>query len=320
MPLDLKAYFKVYPRFNAGHEETILKTIFITGTGSGFGKATVELFASKGWNVAATVRKAEQLDLFKNLPNVKVYQLDVTDFARVEAVAQNVMNDFGSVDAVVNNAGFAQYGPLESSSMEQIKAQFETNYFGQVAVSKAFIPHFRNKRSGVIVNIASLSAKMGFPIFSVYSSSKAAVATLSEGLAVELAPFNVRVKSIFPGTHATRIFTKMDAGLDDGYRAYLPYIKNFIAAQAGVSSVSSPRNIAQLVWRAVNAGRDDYEYIGGRDASFLIALKRWLPQRAWKRIQVGNLLRAPSQAQLRFLSWVMGGTEPLETKADPRLS
>lgn len=301
------------------YKETILKTIFITGTGSGFGKATVELFASKGWRVAATVRQTEQLELFKHLPNVQVYQLDVTDFAQVEAVALSVMADFGGVDAVVNNAGFAQYGPLETSTMRQIKAQFETNYFGLVAVCKAFIPHFRSKRGGVIINIASLSAKMGFPIFSVYSSSKAAVATLTEGLAVELAPFNIRVKSVFPGTHATRIFTKMDAGLGNGYQAYLPHIKNFIAAQAGISSVSSPKNIAQVIWRAVSAGRENYEYVGGRDASFLIVLKRWLPQGAWKRMQVGNLIRPPDHAQLRFLSWVMGGTEPLETKSDPRL-
>jgi NAD(P)-dependent dehydrogenase (short-subunit alcohol dehydrogenase family) len=297
-----------------------MKTIFVTGTGSGFGKATVELFAGKGWRVAATVRRAEQLGAFSHLPNVRTYLLDVTDFAQVEAVAQQVIADFGKVDTVVNNAGFAQYGPLETSSMAQIRAQLETNYFGLVAVCKAFIPHLRQQQGGTIVNVASLSAKMGFPIFSVYSSSKAAVATLSEGLAMELAPFGIKVKAVFPGTHATQIFTKMDAGLEGAYKEYLPYIQNFIAAQAGVTEVSAPSNIAKVIWQAITDGREQYEYVGGRDAGFLIGLKRWLPQAMWKRMQAGNLLRPPSAGQLRFFSWVMQGTDKLETKPDPRLS
>jgi NAD(P)-dependent dehydrogenase (short-subunit alcohol dehydrogenase family) len=295
------------------------KTIFITGTATGIGNATVEHFAKQGWNVAATVRKPEQLEIFKHLSTVKTYLLDVTDFEQVEAVAQTVINDFGTLDAIVNNAGYAQYGPLETSSMAQIKTQYETNYFGLVAVCKAFIPHFRANRSGTIINIASLSAKMGFPIFSVYSSSKAAVAVLSEGLAIELAPFNIQVKAIFPGTHATQIFNKMDAGLDGAYREYVPYIMNFIAAQQGVPKVSAPENIAQVVWKAVTDNTQKYEYVGGRDAHFLIGLKRWLPQISWKQMQVGTLTSPPSPMALSFLSWVMQGKKPVETKIDSRL-
>ena len=296
-----------------------MKTIFITGTATGIGHATVEHFAKQGWKVAATVRQAKQLKIFKHLPNVKTYLLDVTDFAQVETVAKTVIKDFGTVDAIVNNAGYAQYGPLESSSMEQIKTQYETNYFGLVAVCKAFIPPFRINRSGTIINIASLSAKMGFPIFSVYSSSKAAVAVLSEGLAIELAPFNIKVKAVFPGTHATQIFNKMDAGLDGAYQEYVPYITNFIAAQQGVPKVSAPDNIAQVVWKAVTDNSQKYEYVGGRDANFLIGLKRWLPQLLWKQMQVGTLTSPPSSMTLSFLSWVMQGKKPVETKVDPRL-
>ena len=296
-----------------------MKTLFITGTASGFGRATVERFAEEGWAVAATVRRAEQLDLFGNLPNVRVYVMDVTDAAQVASVAQAALNDFGRIDVVVNNAGFAHYGPLETSGMDQIRAQFETNYFGLVAVCQAFIPHLRIQGSGTIVNVASLSSKMGFPFFTTYSASKAAVAVLSEGLAIELAPFGIQVKAIFPGAHATRIFTKMDAGLGGEYLAYLPYLRNFFAAQSGVSKVSSPEGIAQLIWKAVGGGRDRYEYIGGRDAVFLLTLKRLLPQAVWKRLQTNSLLKPPSAVQLRFLSWVMRGTHQLEVKADSRL-
>lgn len=296
-----------------------MNTIFITGTGSGFGKAAVERFVQEGWAVAATVRRAEHADLFGSLPNVRVYVLDVTDLARVGAVAEEVLRDFGHIDAVVNNAGYAQYGPLESSSMDQIRAQFETNYFGLVAVCQAFIPHLRRQGSGTIVNVASLSSKMGFPFFATYSASKAAVAVLSEGLSVELAPFGIRVKAILPGTHATQIFTKMDAGLSEGSGDYLPYLRSFLTAQSGVTRVSSPENVARLIWRAVTDGSDRYEYVGGRDAAFLLTLKRLLSQSAWKRVQTSSLLRVPSAAQLRFLSWVMRGTQPLEVRVDPRL-
>jgi NAD(P)-dependent dehydrogenase (short-subunit alcohol dehydrogenase family) len=294
------------------------KTIFITGTASGIGQATVELFARNGWNVAATVRKAEHLERFKHLPNVRTYLLDVTNFAQVNTVAQEVIQDFGTINVIVNNAGFAQYGPLETSSMEQIRAQFETNYFGLIAVCKAFLPHLR-EHSGTIINLASLSAKIGFPFFSVYSSSKAAVAILSEALAVELAPFDVKVKAIFPGTHATQIFTKMDVGLNGQYQDYLPYIKHFLEAQRGVPKVSPPENIARVIWNAATDQRSEYEYVGGRDAKFLIGLKRWLPQRVWKQMQVGTLLRPASRVQLKFLSWVMGGTKEVETTMDSRL-
>lgn len=296
-----------------------MHTIVITGAGSGFGRATVERFAREGWGVAATVRRAEQQALFRSLPSVRVYVMDVTDHARVTTVAQDVLRDFGRIDAVVNNAGFAHYGPLETSSMDQIRAQFETNFFGLVAVCQAFIPHLRSQGSGTIVNIASLSSKMGFAFFAPYSASKAAVAILSEGLSVELAPFGVRVKAIFPGTHATRIFTKMDAGLDGEYRAYLPYLRNFFAAQSGVARVSSPENVAESIWRAVTDGRDRYEYVAGRDAAFLLILKRLFSQVAWRRSQIRSLLKPPSPAQLRLLSWVMRGTHELEVKADARL-
>lgn len=296
-----------------------MKTVFITGAASGIGRTTAEFFATKGWNVAATVRREAQLETFRHLPNVRTYLLEVTDFAQVSTVAERVIRDYGKVDVVVNNAGFAQYGPLETSSMAQIKAQFETNYFGVVAVCKAFIPHLREQRSGTIVNVASLSAKMGFPIFSVYSSSKAAVATLSEALAIELAPFQIKIKAIFPGTHATQIFNKMDAGLTGDYEAYLPYIRNFMDAQQGVTKVSAPSDIAALIWQAATDHRELYEYIGGHDARFLIGIKRLLPQMAWKRLQVNTLLRRPTQTQLRFLNWIMRGTQRLETTMDARL-
>ena len=111
------------------------KTIFITGTNSGFGKSMVELFASKGWNVAGTVRnKSEHQNLFKDVPNVKLYELEVTNYSQVEEVAKAVIADFKKIDAVVNNAGYCLIGPTETTTMQQIEEQYKTNVFGLMAV------------------------------------------------------------------------------------------------------------------------------------------------------------------------------------------
>ena len=121
----------------------------------------------------------------------------------------------------MNNAGYYQMGPLEGCSMEQAHRQYQTNFFGMLALIKAFLPAFRAQHAGTIVNIASLSAEQGYPYNSVYASSKAAVAVLSESLSLELAEFGIVVRAILPGLSATRIFTKIDKGdsIPDVYQA-----------------------------------------------------------------------------------------------------
>jgi NAD(P)-dependent dehydrogenase (short-subunit alcohol dehydrogenase family) len=294
------------------------RTIVITGTNSGFGKALVERFAAAGWNVAATVRRPEEHSgLFAELPNVRLFPLDVTDQAQVDQFAMSVHAAYGAVDVLVNNAGYFLMGPLETNTMEQIRDQYETNVFGLIMVTRAFLPRMRERRAGMIINIASSSAKANYPFAGAYGSSKWAVAGLTEALAIELAPFNIKVKNVFPGAHATRIFTKIRNGVDtegagSAAAAYRPYIENFFATQEGVPHISSPRNVAEVVYRAVRANDDQTDYVAGRDAKFLVLMKRILPQWAFKRMQVASILQPPSPITLRFLQWVMRGTERVE--------
>lgn len=295
------------------------RTIVVTGTNSGFGKAIVERFAAQGWNVAATVRRsADHPTLFAPFPNVRLFSLDVTDQHQVEQFAAEVDATYGAVDVLVNNAGYFLMGPLETNTMDQIRAQYETNVFGLMMVIKAFLPGMRTRRSGMIFNIASSSAKANYPFVGAYGSSKWAVAGLSEALAIELAPFNIKVKTIFPGTHATKIFTKIRNGMvtegasSEAMAAYLPYVEHFFAAQEGVPHVSSPDNVAEVIARAVQANDDQTDYVVGNDAAFLVLMKRLLPQWAFKRMQVSSILRLPSPLTLRFLRWVMGGTDRVE--------
>lgn len=270
----------------------MVKTIFITGVSSGLGAATARLFADRGWNVVGTVRRAEDGAQWRNRHNVRVLNLDVCDAEAVAGIADKAVAEFGRIDVVVNNAGYFQMGPLETSTMEQIRAQYETNVFGLIGVTKAFLPHLRAQGSGLFVNVASISAENGYPFGSVYSSTKAAVATLTEALNVELAPVGLNAKAVLPGLHATRIFTKIDlaASVPDGYRSLL---QRFIKTQQSVRG-SEPEVVAKVVWKAVTDGRDDrVRYYAGPDATSVPLAKRVLGAAGYWRFFRKTLLRGP---------------------------
>ncbi len=300
------------------------KTIFITGTSSGIGKATVELFAKQGWNVIATVKSNYvNTDLFKALPNVTVYELDLTNFEQVNSVAEMAIKKFGKIDIVVNNAGYCLMGPTETSTMEQIKAQYETNVFGVFAVTKAFIPHFRNNMEGMFINIASSSAQFNYPYIGAYGSSKWAVRGLTECLGIELSPFNIEVKAIYPGTHATKIFTKLQDGtgeIKNTFQAYKPYYKNFFSAQASLSHVTSPSNIANQIWKAANNKKGKLHIVSGGDARLFACMKKILSQRLFQKLQIRSIMQPASKGEIRFAKWLMGNnTGKLEVVMDKKL-
>ena len=122
-----------------------MKTIVITGSSSGIGKATAKYFAGQGWKVAATMRTPENETELNQLDNVSLYALDVTDEASIAAATEQILSDFGTVDVVLNNAGYAVAGPFEAATPEQVKRQFDTNVLGLMSVTRAFLPHFRAK-------------------------------------------------------------------------------------------------------------------------------------------------------------------------------
>jgi NAD(P)-dependent dehydrogenase (short-subunit alcohol dehydrogenase family) len=299
------------------------KTIFITGTSSGIGKATVEHFAKVGWKVAATVRDIQQhIDLFKTLKNVTLYQLDVTNLEQVESIARQAIQDFGKIDVVVNNAGYCLMGPTETTTMEQIKKQYETNVFGVFAVIKAFIPHFREKKDGMFINIASSSAQFNYPYIAAYGSSKWAVRGMTESLGIELAPFNIEVKAIYPGTHATKIFTKLDDGTGEAsaFKHYEANYKNFFSAQASVSSVTSPSSIAKEIYKAATHRKGPLHIVSGGDAKLFAFLESVLSQRAFQRLQIRSIMQPATKSEISFAKWLMGrNVARLEVSVDKKL-
>ncbi|MFD0260402.1 SDR family NAD(P)-dependent oxidoreductase [Kitasatospora indigofera] len=282
------------------------RTVVITGTASGFGLESTRLFAARGWNVVATVRKEEHLTVHADLPTVETLLLDVDDEDAGAAFAERAIGRFGGVDALVNNAGYYHMGPVEAASMGQVHDQFQTNVFGLIALTKAFLPHFREQRSGAIVNISSISADQGYPYTAVYAASKAAVAAFSEGLNVELADFGVSVKAIFPGAHATRIFTKIDQA-GDIPQEYLPGMQRFFGMQG---TGSKPAVTAEAVYEAVTDGKiEKVRYYTGPDGVVIPRVKQILgAEQYWEEFRNAST-GSPSPL---WTSLVPQGQEPVE--------
>src|SRR5258705_406235 len=146
------------------------KAIFITGASTGLGRATAQLFAGRDWKVIATMRKPEGDELAK-VPGVTLLPLDVTQPAQIDAAVRRAL-ELGPVDVVFNNAGYGLMGPLEGTSDEQLVAQIETNFLGVVRVTKAFVPAFRARRSGVFIATTSIGGLVTFPLGSSYNATK----------------------------------------------------------------------------------------------------------------------------------------------------
>jgi NAD(P)-dependent dehydrogenase (short-subunit alcohol dehydrogenase family) len=249
--------------------------IIITGANSGIGKATVELFAARGWSVIATMRRPELAGMFAHLANVEVMPLDVANPRSIEAFATLVLESGREIDVLVNNAGYLQVGPLEATSMEQVRAQFETNVFGLMAMSKAFLPHFRKRRAGTIINISSISADNGYPFAAAYSATKGAVLSLTEALNIECESIGVTCKAILPGMHKTDIFASLDPAknIPTAYKSAMTKFNAILGTIKG----SKPEVAAETVWRAVNDRKTArLRYYSGPDAKLIPIAKRLL--------------------------------------------
>ena len=175
------------------------KTVLITGSNSGIGKAAVTLFSEKGWNVAATMRSLETGKDLSALPGVRLYALDVTDHASITRTFDAVTKHFGRIDVVVNNAGYGLSGVFEEISQESIERQFATNVFGLMRVTREAISHMRERGAGTIVQISSMGGRITFPLYSPYHATKWAVEGFSESLHYELTALNIKLKLVEPG-------------------------------------------------------------------------------------------------------------------------
>jgi len=252
-----------------------MKTVLITGSSSGIGKATVELFSSKGWNVVATMRHPENVKNFHWPKNVKILELDVTKPKTIHQARISAEKLFGGVDVLINNAGYGLFGALETCSEKQILDQFDTNVFGVVAVLKEFLPSMRKRNEGTIVNVTSIVGKVTLPYMGYYCATKYALESLSEALWHEISSTNIRVKIVEPGTTETN-FVKGKIVGDvplSFYEKEMKEIRNETSWKG-----SSQESIAQIIYQASTDTSKKLRYPAGKFVGSFLLLKKILPE------------------------------------------
>jgi NAD(P)-dependent dehydrogenase (short-subunit alcohol dehydrogenase family) len=244
------------------------QTVLITGTSSGYGKATAELFLNRGWNVVATMRQPKP-DIFGSQgDHLKVLPLDVTDSGSISKAIAAAISTFGKIDVLVNNAGIGAVGAFEATPMATVREVFETNTFGVMAMTHALLPLFRERRCGVVVNVTSSVTLARMPLAAAYTASKAAIEGFTGSLAFEMEWFNVRVKLVEPGYAPSTRFTSNGSSRMQGLipEAYAPFAEPIFAAFAQPVAVTTESDVAETVWRAANDTTGQLRFPAGADA------------------------------------------------------
>lgn len=242
------------------------RTIFITGSSTGLGRATAMLFAGKGWKVIATMRSPDAETELTKVPGITVMALDVTNPVQITETAQKALA-LGPVDVLFNNAGFGLAGAFEGAADEQLVKEINTNLLGVMRVTQAFLPAMRERRQGVIITTTSIGGLVTFPFNSVYHATKWGLEGWSESLAFELAPFGIRVKTVAPGGIATD-FASRSLVLTQ-HPAYTQAVGRTFAAFTDPQRralASTAEYIAEAVWRIVHDESDRVSFVAGRDA------------------------------------------------------
>lgn len=255
----------------------------ITGASSGIGLETVFALAQQQFQVIATMRdqskkervikRAKELGL-ENQVDIRI--LDVTHPEEVSSLAKQVWSDYQRLHVLINNAGIAVTGSCEEIDLSEWRKQFETNFFGVVNVTKAFLSYLREQGSGRIINISSGAAFLGSPFTAPYTASKCAVEGLSESLRLELLPFGIQVILVEPGFYQTKILKQMErTTANSPYAQYDQHVQAFVGKFS--RQAKSPQIVAQKIAVIATAKRPRMRYICGSDARLLYWLKRILP-------------------------------------------
>jgi NAD(P)-dependent dehydrogenase (short-subunit alcohol dehydrogenase family) len=258
-------------------------TVLVTGASSGIGRATVAACSARGFRVAATMRRPEDAGDLASLSGVIVLPLDVTSEESVESAVAATVAEFGRLDAVVNNAGYAVDGVFEGADDTLIRRQFETNVFGLMRVTRAAIPVMRRQGSGTLVQVSSMGGRVTFPLYSIYHATKWAVEGFSESLAFELRPFGVRVRLVEPGAIRTDFYGRsreqVASPAGGSYEEFVARCEG-ISMSAGRQAVSGPEVVADTIVRAITDRSWRLRYPVAAPAPMLMMLRKVLPE-AW---------------------------------------
>lgn len=258
------------------------KRIFITGASSGLGKATAKLFAAHGWNVIATMRKPENERELDKLANITLLPLDVTNREQIKSTTAQAIS-LGNIDVVFNNAGYGLGGVFEACTDDQLTRQINTNLLGVMRVTQAFIPHFREKKSGLFITTTSIGGLMTFPFFSVYHATKWALEGWSESLAFELGSHGIQVKTVSPGGIATDFGGRsLDMAMHEAYAEDLQKLSAVMTNPERRQNYSTAEQIAEVVFEAATDGQSKLRYVAGADAKAMYAQRKEVGDEAFR--------------------------------------
>jgi NAD(P)-dependent dehydrogenase (short-subunit alcohol dehydrogenase family) len=275
------------------------KVAVVTGTSSGIGHETSLALARSGFRTYATMRNLNKSENIKsvatkeNLP-IHINQLDVTDDISIKNAVQAILSEVGRIDVLVNNAGYALNGAFEDLTMDEIKAQFETNLFGVIRTTQAILPIMRKQEFGIIVNMSSGAGRLGYPGGSAYVSTKFAVEGLSESMAYELEPFGIKVVLVEPGVIRTNFANAMVVAKksQDPNSPYSQIMQKMATSfEHMMENGSSPDLVAKVVLKAVTSENPSLRYLAGKDIETWMEGKRNMSDEEFYKMMKQNLIK-----------------------------
>jgi NAD(P)-dependent dehydrogenase (short-subunit alcohol dehydrogenase family) len=250
------------------------KIAVVTGSSSGIGFETSLLLAKNGFRTYATVRNLEKAKAIRDISEkgelpIRVVELDVDSDKSVKDAIDRINDESKRIDVLVNNAGFALVGALEDLSMDEIKAQFETNLFGAIRVMKAVLPTMRNQQGGTIVNVSSMGGRIAFPLDPAYHGTKFALEGVSESVHYETQPFGIKVVLIEPGIIGSNFLrnAKLAQMAAEPSSPYAPMVQTLQkVAPSFYDQATPPEEVAKAILKVVTIDNPDLRYVVGNDA------------------------------------------------------
>jgi short-subunit dehydrogenase len=262
------------------------KVVLITGASSGIGKSIAEFLHYKGFVVYGTSRNPD------NIRNsaFPLLELDVRNTDSIQNAVKKVIELSGTIDILINNAGVGITGPIEEIPSQEIKNNFETNFFGPIEVMKAVLPQMRAQKSGLIINITSIAGYMGLPYRGIYSASKGALELITESLNMEVKPFGINITNVAPGDYATNIAAgRFHAPVIKGSDYEKSYGATLKMMNDQVDSGNNPIEMAEAILEIINSTNLKIHYkVGSFIQKFSIVLKRILSDKVFEKILMNH--------------------------------
>jgi short-subunit dehydrogenase len=261
------------------------RTVLITGASSGIGKATAHLLLSQGWKVIAAARTTEAMSDLRE-SGAEVLPLDISDIRSRQRLATQIHQKFGALDALVNNAGFGEVGPIETMPIQTAQNLFDVNVFGLIGLTQLLLPEMRKRGKGTVINLSSIAGRFVTPGAGWYGASKFAVEALSDALRLELHQFGIKVVIIEPGLIATHFETVAGQSMADAQRdpAWAPMMEKVEENwQKGFERASPADVVAETIQKALNARTPKARYRCGHRAESAV-IQRLLPTNLWDAI------------------------------------